>query len=137
MSNTNRFLLGSVALVIWACGFIAPYWFPTVGYAAKSSGEVRTLAEIVGTGIPSSNTALYKVPAGHRLILTDVNFQSCGLVNIYRNDTVVSRSNTPNEPMRSYQSGIAFGEGSTVGIADLSSCGGQEFYELRGYLEPQ
>jgi len=43
VSDRNRFLVGSAALVILASGLIAPYWFPSVGYAAKPSGEENVI----------------------------------------------------------------------------------------------
>ena len=160
MSNRNRFLVGSAALVILASGLIAPYWFPSVGYAAKpSDGEnvivtntpsnpvpvivqgglgssTKTLVEFVATGLPISLSAIYTVPAGQRLILTDL-FTECGAIGgnlmfLYRNDTQVARISFA----RSYQSGIEFREGTVVGIATASFCGSGSFYELRGYLEP-
>ena len=163
MSNRSRFLVGSAALVIWASGLIVPYWFPSVGYAAKPSGEenvivtntssnpvpvivqggpgssTKTLVELVGPSVPSSNTALYTVPAGHRLILTDIFIQcSDSWTQIYRDSTVVSRVLREGAvATHSYQSGIEFWEGTTVGIGGLNGpCPGQSFYELRGYLEP-
>ena len=116
MSNSNRFLVGSVALVILVSGVIAPYWFPSEGYAAKPASEenvtvtntssnpepvivqggpgssTKTLVEIVGAFVSSSLTALYTVPTGHRLILTDIIIQCAALwTDIYRDSTVVSR----------------------------------------------
>jgi hypothetical protein len=163
MSNSNKFLVGSVALVIWASGVIAPYCFPSVGYAAQPpsvnnvivtnapsnpvpvivqggpGSSTKTLIELVGPSVPSSVTALYTVPAGQRLILTDIII-SCDFVFtvIYRDSTVVSRVSRGNSlvPMHSYQSGIEFREGTAVGIGTPGACTGQSFYELRGYLEP-
>lgn len=162
MSNSNRFLVGGAALVIWASAVIAPYWFPSDGYAANPSSEeeeseavtdtpsnpgpvvgqggagssTKTLVEIVGPNVPRSYTSTYTVPAGHRLILTDIIFNSCGLTDIYQNGTVVSQidSNPTTMPMRRTQTGIEFGEGHIVGVGKKDA--GPALFELRGYLEP-
>lgn len=163
MSHRNKFLVGSVAFAILASGLIAPYWFPSVGYAAKPSGEenvivtntssnpvpvivqggpgssTKTLFELVGPTVPSSITVLYTVPAGQRLILTDIFIQcSDTWTQIYRDSTVVSRVlRDAAVATHSYQSGIEFREGTAVGIGGQTGpCPGQSFYELRGYLEP-
>lgn len=162
VSNRSRFLVGSAALVILASGLIAPDSFVSVVYAEKdkrssvdnvtitntSSNPVpvivqggpgsstKTLVELVFTGLPSSLTPIYTVPAGQRLILTDL-FTECGAIGgnlmfLYRNDTQVARISFD----RNYQSGIEFREGTVVGIATKSFCGSGSFYELRGYMEP-
>ena len=162
MSNRNKFLVGSVAFAILASGLIAPDSFVSIVYAEKDKrssvdnvtitntpsnpvpvivqgglgSSTKTLVEFVATGLPISLSAIYTVPAGQRLILTDL-FTECGAIGgnlmfLYRNDTQVARISFA----RSYQSGIEFREGTVVGIATASFCGSGSFYELRGYLEP-
>ena len=142
MSNRSRFLVGSVALAIWASGLIAPDFLVSVGQAAKpSSGGTtsRTLVEIVGTDVPLSKTVVYTVPVGQRLVLTDTFFAGCQVVEIYRDDLTVSRGFfSGGTAERSYQSGIGFEQGQNIGVAAGIlgyGCSGPGFYELRGYLE--
>lgn len=88
MSNRNRFLVGSVALALWVSGFIVPDFFLSAVQTAKpsSGSSARTLVEIISRSVAVAYVAVYTVPAGHHLVLTDVIFSgTCGNTgNIYR-----------------------------------------------------
>lgn len=162
MSNKNRFLVGSVTLVILVSGFIAPDFFVGTVYADKPSSvsnvivtnttsnpvpviiqgaagsSARTLVEIVSPNVAVSNLVVYTVPAGQRLVITDVIVGSdWGIGYIYRDTSLISKIQfgVAYTFAHSYQSGIEFLAGQTVGVG--SAAGPGLFFELRGYQEAQ
>lgn len=82
--------MGSVALALWVSGFIVPDFSLSAIQAAKPSpgSSARTLVEIISPSVTVAYVAVYPVPAGHHLVLTDVIFsRTCGNTgNIYRDD---------------------------------------------------
>ena len=145
MNNRNRILVGSMALMIWASGLIAPDFFVNTIYAEKppSGGTTPapTLVEIVGVGITLTPTVVYTVPTGKRFVLKDINVLCGPTYDLHRDTTLVTRSVLATPPPVHYESGIAFEAGTTVKISARPGNGGcnpdDQFYELRGFLEAQ
>jgi len=149
-----------VNLMIWVSGLVVPEFFVSQGQAAPASSvqnvtvtntpsnpvpviiqgapssSARTLVEIVTPDVTASNLVVYTVPAGHRLVLTDVIVTAGGGTGlIYRDSSLISKTQFGVQYTfaHSYQSGIEYGEGHTVSVG--TSPGGVIFFELRGYLE--
>jgi hypothetical protein len=135
MKKTVGHLVGTF---IGVCGLIA---MPvSLGLAAKPvAGSTMSSVEIVSPSVTVPDLPVYTVPAGHRLIITDVLTSSnCSPRHIYRDASEVSqhRNNVGNTVNHTYQSGIEFREGQTVRAGVDAGCGFPAFFELRGYLEP-
>jgi hypothetical protein len=114
-----------------------------MAHAEKPVASGRTPVEIVMTlSSPSPAVAVYTVPPGKQLTITDVIIAagSGGTASIYRNGTGVSRvtlgGTATSTYEHSYVSGIVFEETQIVSIDNLGGgSGGSVHYELRGFLE--
>lgn len=151
-----------VNLMIWVSGLVVPEFFVSQGQAAPASSvqnvtvtntpsnpvpviiqgaagsSARTLVEIVSPNVAVSNLVVYTVPAGQRLVITDVIVGSdWGIGYIYRDTSLISKIQfgVAYTFAHSYQSGIEFLAGQTVGVG--SAAGPGLFFELRGYQEAQ
>jgi len=116
---------------------------PVVVQNGDMNGTTRQLVDFFEPAVTlGTRIDLFTVPAGQRLLITDVIISALGaaVVNarILRDGVVISRLNVPTAPNGTYEhsyiSGIVFREDETLGIIGGEG-GSTSNWELRGFLE--
>ena len=113
---------------------------PVTVLNGNNGAAEKELKEFVQLDIPLDSTfGLFTVPAGKKLLITDIIVHSIAgaLMQILRNGTVVSRFWIQDAGTgtfgHSYNSGIEFQDGDILGIR-VGIAATDNGFELRGYL---
>jgi len=157
MTKRNLFLIATCLTVGLSLGGVAkaqtikdvnvtndtPNPVPVVIQNGTNTPQVKELVEIVVLDFnnsvfnPQPPLDVYTVPAGKRLVITDVIIGgTSGPHTIFRDGTIVSRVNmakTVPQYNHSYVSGIEFQENQIVSIQAQPTNQYLSDYELRGY----
>lgn len=114
---------------------------PVTVLNGNNGAAEKELVEIIQLDVPSDTTIdIYTVPAGKKLLITDVivHHGDSRFMEIHRNGTVVSRFRLTTTSTttfgHSYISGIEFQEGDILSVRNGAGGANQNGFELRGYL---